>query len=237
LARFGVDLFTNSEVEEILVGSDRNAIGVKTLSGDQYFAPNIITSFNPKLLNEKVKQSSFRPIYRRRLAEAENTFYKIENYQDIEIENFIYYNEHRDLALGAALNHSGAEGTLSVFIVDNDQNIPTESEVRKNRAQAQLELLEQVVYEKIPVLQGKLLLLDYLKPWSFERYTKTINGSAYSIKQTLNSFGFQHHAPIHGLYLVGQAIYPGFLGSMISSFSLALKLLDADYFWARVINQ
>jgi all-trans-retinol 13,14-reductase len=242
LAGFGVNLFLNSEIAEILIGNDRNAIGVKILNGDQYFASTIIASFNPKLLNEKVKHHSLRPVYRRRLDEAENTFglyvafYKLEDDQDIEIENFVYYNDSPDITLAATINRSGVHKILCVFLADNDQNIPADMEARKKRAAEKFKLLENVIYDQIPDLKGKAVLLDYLKPWSFERYTKTINGSAYGIKQTVNSIGFQHRVPIRGLYLVGQAIYPGFLGSMISSFGLACELFEVDKFWPKVTN-
>jgi all-trans-retinol 13,14-reductase len=243
LARFGVNLFTDSEVDEIMTGNNRNVIGVKTLSGRQYMAPNIIASFHPKLLNQTVKQSSLRPVYRRRLAEAEDTFglyvaiYKIDNYQELPIQNFVYTDEQSGIALGATLNYSGATGILSAFLAVQALRLPTDWETRKKQSEERLEILEKTIYKKNPALWGKLVLIDYLKPWSFERYTKTSNGSAYSIKQTVNAPGFQHRTPLHGLYLVGQAIYPGFLGSLISSFSLAPQLLTRDNFWARVINQ
>lgn len=243
LARLGVDLFTNSEVDEILIGNDKNVTGVKTMDGNQYFSSTIIASFNPKLLKEKVKRDVLRPVYRRRLDEAENTFgmyvafYKIEDDKDIEIDKLVYYNESLDINLGTASNISGENKVFCVFLADNDQNIPRDIPERKKRAEEKLALLESIVYDAIPALQGKMILLDFVKPWSFERYTKTINGSAYGIKQTINSIGFQHRVPVSGLYLVGQAIYPGFLGSMLSSFSLACELLDADEFWPRVINR
>lgn len=243
LARFGVDLFTNSEVDEILIGNDKKVTGVKTLDGNQYFSSTIIASFNPKLLKEKVKQDILRPVYRRRLDEAENTFgmyvafYKIEGDKDIEIDKLVYYNESLDVNLGTASNISGENKVFCVFLADNDKNTPLDIPERKKRAEEKLALLESIVYNEIPGLQGNMILLDFVKPWSFERYTKTINGSAYGIKQTINSIGFQHRVPVNGLYLVGQAIYPGFLGSMLSSFSLACELLDADEFWPRVINR
>jgi all-trans-retinol 13,14-reductase len=243
LSRFGVDLFLNSEVVEISTGAERNVTGVKTANGGQYLAPNIIVSFNPKLLSEKIKPNIFRPVFQHRLEEAENTFsfyvafYQLKNDKDIEVENFIYYNESRDIVLGAIINHSGENRILSVFLADPDQSYPPDIPTRKIRAEQKLQLLESAVYQNVPDLQGKIVLLDYLKPWSFERYTNAMNGSAYGIKHTTRSIGFQHRVPIHGLYLVGQAIYPGFLGSMISSFSLALELLQSETFWSRVINR
>jgi all-trans-retinol 13,14-reductase len=242
LKRFGVTLFLGAEVREILTGNERNVTGVKTVKGDCFYASDVIASFSPKLLHEKLKDHILRPIYRRRLEEAENTFglyvafYKLDNDIDIEIENMIDYNDNLDIALGLTLNRSGVNRTLSVFLVETDPHLPEGVEARQKRAQKRLEVLEEEIYNQLPVLNGRLVLLDYLKPWSFERYTNTVNGSAYSIKQTLKSIGFQHRVPVRGLYLVGQAIYPGFLGAMISGFSLAGKLLDSDKLWARIMN-
>jgi phytoene dehydrogenase-like protein len=122
LARFGVNLFTNTEVDEILTGNDRNVIGVRTLDGEQYFSSKIIASFNPKLFKDKIKHETFRPVYRRRLDEAENTFgfyvafYKIADDQDLDIDNFIYYNnDHPEIALGATVNRSEQHRILSAF--------------------------------------------------------------------------------------------------------------------------
>jgi all-trans-retinol 13,14-reductase len=248
LARFGVEFFTSSEIAEIMIGAGRTVTGVKTFEGAAYFASNIIASFNPKLLNELVKPNLFRPVYRQRLNEAENTFglfvvmYKVEGDIDIEVENLFYYNkgqdiksqdmECRDIVLGVNSNRSGADRILSVFLVDEEQSCSRDIGERNKRAALKLKLVEDVIRQKIPTLAGKLVLLDYLKPWSFERFTNTVNGSAYGIKHTINSFGFQPRVPIHGLYLVGQAIYPGFLGSMISSFSLAFELLEGRNFLA-----
>lgn len=243
LARFGVDLFFNSEVDEILIGDNRNVIGVKVRNGGQYFSSTVIASFNPKLLTKKVKLSKLRPAYRQRLNEAENTFglyvafYETKDCQDMEIDNFIYYNDSLDITLAATTNCSGENKVFCVFLMDNEKIIPTDIQERAKQAKEKLAILEKIFFdEQIPGLKGKTVLLDYLKPWSFERYTKTINGSAYGVKQTINSFGFQHRVPIKGLYLVGQAIYPGFLGSMLSGFNLAFEFLEPDSFWPGVIQ-
>ncbi len=245
-SKHGVDLFVNSEISEILVGDNRNAIGVRTLSGAEYLSSNIIASFNPKLLKDKVKENAFRPVFKRRLEEAENTigmyvaFFKIENSKDIAFENFVCYDKSLNIVVGTTKNHSGEKNEkmiFSVFMADDDRSSPASEEEKKTLADEKFQLIEKILYNRIPELKGKTVLLDYLKPWSFERYTKTINGSAYGIKQTLNSIGFQHKVPIRGLYLVGQAIYPGFLGSMISAFSLAFELCETDEFWSKVIKQ
>ncbi len=243
LARVGVELFLNSQVDEILMDSDKNAIGVKTCRGERCLAPLVIASLNPKLLNNEVKCKSLRPIYRRRLEEAENTlgfyvvFYKLEDLNGLEFENFAYFNRDSGITLGVTFNHSGPNKILCALMEDKDRDISLDVEERTYRSQQKLRFLENAICDKLPDLKGKMVLLDFLKPWSFERYTRTVNGSAYGIKQTLNSMGFQHRTPIRGLYLVGQAIYPGFLGSMISSFSLACELFEPNEFWQRVINQ
>jgi hypothetical protein len=177
------------------------------------------------------------------LIEADNTFgfylafYKIDETIDFEIENMIQYDERWDNPIIITSNISNGQRILCLFLADNDCNIPVQPHERRQRADERLEVLERIIDSKFPALKGKRVLLDFCKPWSFERYTKTVNGSAYGIKQTINAMGFQHKVPIRGLYLVGQAIFPGFLGSMISSFSLACELFEADKFWARVINQ
>jgi all-trans-retinol 13,14-reductase len=243
LTNLGVDMFFHSEIDEILIDNNKNAVGVKTTHGENYCAPLIIASFNPKLLNKQVKCKKLRPIYKQRLAEAESTsgfyvaFYKLENLNHMEFENLAYYDKDTEITLGITFSRSKYNKLLCALIEDKDQDISLDIEERKRRSQQKLILMEHIIYDKLPALKGNMVLLDYLKPWSFERYTKTVNGSAYGVKQTLNSMGFQHRTPIRGLYLVGQAIYPGFLGSMISSFSLACELLDANEFWPRVMNR
>jgi all-trans-retinol 13,14-reductase len=243
LEELGVALFCSSEVTEIVTDEEKRAIGVKTVKGYQYFSEKIIASFNPKLLNKTIQCDMLRPIYRKRLDEAENTsglyvaFYKVEDSKAIGFENFAYYDKSMKITFGATVNHSEEYKILSAILADDDKIIPTDNQERKSLAEAKLKLLESIINDKMPILKGKLVLLDYLKPWSFERYTKTVNGSAYGIKQTLNTIGFQHRTPIRGLYLVGQAIYPGFLGAMISSFGLACELFETNEYWQRVINQ
>jgi len=243
LNRFGVDLFLKSEIDEIMIDDHRHVTGIKTLNGDQYSSSRIIASFNPKLLNDKLKPNTLRPIYRRRLNEAEITFglyvafYKVAAETELKIENLIFASRNMEIAVGATVNYSGKYKVLCVFLADNSKKYPVNVEEKTNQAKEKLELLEKIIYNKFPQLRGKIILLDYLKPWSFERYTGAINGSAYGLKHTFNFTGFQSNVPLRGLYLAGQAIYPGFLGSMISSFSLALKILESDNLWARVTNQ
>jgi all-trans-retinol 13,14-reductase len=243
LEKSGVTLFCNSEVTEILTGEDKKTIGVKTANGYRYFSEKTIASFNPKLLNKTIQSDVVRPIYRKRLAEAENTsglyvaFYKVKNLQIIGFENFAYYDRSLKITFGVTVNHSEEYKILSALLADDDKIIPTDNQARKILAEAKLKLLENIINDKMPSLKGQLVLLDYLKPWSFERYTKTVNGSAYGIKQTLKTIGFQHKTPIRGLYLVGQAIYPGFLGAMISSFGLACELFGTNEYWLKVINR
>jgi len=240
LTNYGVDLFLNSEVAEILVDNERKVTGVKIANGNSYLAPLIITSFNPKLLMEKLAPNVLRPIFKRRLIEADNTFglytafYKIDSDEELEIGNLAYYNSNTNVTLGATINKYDNDNIISVFIAENELEIPNDIEERRWRAGQRLSLLEQTIYDVFPFLRGKLVLLDYLKPWSFERFTKTVNGSAYGIKQTTKSVGFQNRVPVRGLYLVGQAIFPGFLGSLVSSFKMALELLAPDDFWLKV---
>lgn len=171
---------------------------------------------------------------------AENTcglyvaFYKITGSKDCNIENLVFYNSRLDITVGSTINHFEENKIFCVFLADSDKSIPADSKERKKRAAEKFAILENEIFDKFPDLKGNTVLLDYLKPWSFERYTKTINGSAYGIKQTLKAIGFQNKVPIKGLYLVGQAIYPGFLGSMISSFDLACELFEMNDFWSRV---
>lgn len=246
LNRFGVDLFLNSEVAEIIIDDHRNVIGIKVSNGSQYNSSNIIVSFSPKLLLEKIKTEKLRPIYKERLEEAENTFgiyvafYAVKDYRNIEIDNYIYYNDNLNLTLALTTNYSEDSLVLCGFLIENDAvPLPYDAKLKDEIAKEKLDLLEDNIFNQIPGLTGlenRALLLDYLKPWSFERYTKTINGSAYGIKQTVNFHGFQHRVPINGLYMVGQAIYPGFLGSMLSGFNLALEIFKPEDFWSRVTN-
>lgn len=246
LNRFGVELFLNTEVEELVIDSTRNVHGIVTSKGDKYYSSTVIASFDPKLLLEKIKLDRLRPIYRERLKEAEDTFglyvvfYEIKEPQNIEIKNYVYNNNDSDFTLAVTTNYSGDNLVLCGLFTDNETKIETNTKVREKIAKEKLELLEKVIFTEIPGLnhlKDKVILLDYLKPWSFERYTKTINGSAYGIKQTINCLGFQHRVPIKGVYIVGQAIYPGFLGSMLSGFSLAMEFINAEDFWSRIINQ
>jgi all-trans-retinol 13,14-reductase len=245
LNKFGVDLFLGSEVSEILVNDNRSVYGVKVLNGDEYFSTTMVVSFNPKLLLEKIKTDKLRPIYRERLDDAENTFglyvvfYEINDYPDMEVDNYIYYNKNANITIAAITNYSREKKILCVFLIDDAKSMPLNIDEKTILAKDKLRLLEKTIINEIPSftsLKGNLVYLDYLKPWSFERYTKTISGSAYGIKQTVNSHGFQHLIPVKGLYMVGQAIYPGFLGSMLSGFSLALEFLKPDEFWSKVIN-
>ena len=242
LTRYGVDILLNSEVEEILVNNERRVSGVRTRNDDQYFAPTVVASFNPKLLPDKMRANILRPVYKERLMEAEDTFglyvafYKIDSAKELAVDNFVVYDDVYGITLAATLNCDGDKQILCVFLTDSDLHLPNTDAEKGKRAEEKLRILEEIIYRLYPGLREKTVLLDYLKPWSFERYTKTVNGSAYGIKKTVSSFGFHHRVPIAGLYLVGQGLYPGFLGSLISGFGLACELFEADKFWSKVVE-
>lgn len=245
LAACGVDVHVRSEVAEIIAGENRNVTGVRTAGGLEFSSPQVVASFNPKRLGETVKPGAFRPAFLSRLREAENTFgmyvafYRITDPGFGNFENAIWSVRRNgtDVLAGAIMNRPGsghAEKAFTVFLEGGTGPLPADGESRRAQASETLAFIEEALYRKYPALKGRSVLLDYLKPWSFERYTKTANGSAYGIKQTLNTIQFQHKVPLRGLYLVGQAVYPGFLGSMISGFSLGFELFEKPDFWKEV---
>ncbi len=242
LEKLNVKIFLNSEIEEILINEkEKKAVGVKTSKGEEYFSSNVIASFHPKLLLKLVKKNIFRPIFIKRLKEAENTcgfyvsYYKINEEIKLDVNNIVCYDNKDDLLMGMILNEEKKQRVLSVFL-PNEGSYPEEKIERDGLAKIKLRVIEDNIYKLYPNLKGNIELLDFLKPWSFERYTNTMDGSAYGIKQKLDSIGFQHKVPIRNLYLVGQSIYPGFLGSLISAFSLGFEVLENDNFWKKVIS-
>ncbi len=241
LSRLGVRVFLNTEIDEILVSKDKTAIGVKTVRGENYYASNVVASFNPKLLISKLQNGVFRPIFVKRLIDAENTYgfyvayYHFLNGVEITFDNFLFYDKSKELLIGVVLNKDKDKQTISIFMPE-EKSISSEPEERKRISMEKLQIMENFVYDIIPDSKGNLELLDFLKPWSFEKYTKTVNGSAYGIKQKVDFIGFQHRIPIKNLYLVGHSICPGFLGAMISAFSLAFEVLESNKFWERVVR-
>lgn len=245
LSKYGVKIFLNKEIKKVLVDEKKQAIGVETVDGKKYSSSNVIVTFNPKLLVSMLDKGVLRPIFIKRLEDAQNTFgfyvayYKVKRELKITSKSIVFYDGHRDLLIGLILNENSNCYVLSAFMPENETNFSYEKfseEQKKELAMKKLQLIEDTIYNILPEIKNDLELISFLKPWSFEKYTKTVNGSAYGTKQSVDYIGFQHKIPVKNLYLVGQSIYPGFLGAMISAFSLCLEILESNSFWAKVVE-
>lgn len=244
LKRYNVAVYCNCEVNRIIVDEQKKVTGVTTLDDKNFIAPIVVASYNPKLLLQHLDSKLLRPAYRARLQAAENTFglyalfYELPHITDAdEIGNCFVVRDNRVFNMLSTLPKTNdSKRILSCFASATTSEIPATDEQKQIAADAQRNFMDKKISENLPPeVCEKLVFLDFLKPWSYERYTKTICGAAYGLKQTANNFRFGHRVPIEGLYLVGQAVYPGFFGSLVSGFGLAREFFGINDFWLNYI--
>ncbi len=237
LKELDVSIFTDSEITEIISDDSKTIKSIKTKNNEIIECDHCISTIHPGLLVNILPKSFLRPVFLNRIKNYENTvsplvvFFDIEEIPDL-ISNsnyFINSKQVSDTKLGfispgntlhkkssfAAINYCFNE--LTEFFFKNEY---------KDIKDAETEKLINCFYSTFPELKGKLTILDTATPKTYQDYTGTIAGSMYGVKQSVNQYSVGSKGGIKGLYLSGQSITPGIMGSVYSSLIAVLKIVE-----------
>jgi phytoene dehydrogenase-like protein len=87
------------------------------------------------------------------------------------------------------------------------------------------------VMHAYPEFQGRLRILESASMLTYRDYLST-SGSAYGIRQKIGQHNLFGRLPLRNFYAVGQnAILPGMLGAMVSSFVVFRQLIGENAYW------
>ncbi|MCG8634587.1 MAG: NAD(P)/FAD-dependent oxidoreductase [Desulfobacterales bacterium] len=235
----GGTIKTGSKIDRLLT-RDRAVTGVRLSSGKKITAQKIIYSGHPSRLLDLCPPKSFRPVFEKRLKNAENTpglfgvAMKWEKKNCPVADNDAYIYDNRDVNA----HYAGGENQmifLSALPSGEDAThlavtaLATLSDEDRSRLAAGYNIPGKKIYREIktglaekvmtrieatfPGAGKQVEIVDTYSPDTFERYTLTPGGTAYGIKKTAQAFMqgiFSPATRLKNLFLTGQSI--GFSG-------------------------
>jgi all-trans-retinol 13,14-reductase len=93
----------------------------------------------------------------------------------------------------------------------------------------------QEMLRALPELKGKCRVVAAASPCTYERYTGTVGGAIYGLRQTTRQQSLGPRVGVQGLYLAGQSIgAPGMMGAVVSAFVAAAAIVGWDVILAGV---
>jgi phytoene dehydrogenase-like protein len=94
-----------------------------------------------------------------------------------------------------------------------------------------IEKIMAKVIQAYPEFRGRLRVLESASMLTYRDYLST-SGSAYGIRQKIGQHNLFGRLPVRNFYAVGQnAILPGMLGAMVSSFVIFRRLIGESDYW------
>ena len=252
MKKYNVSVFTNCSASGFNIDERRVLKGVYTESENYFECDSCICTIHPKLLIDMLNNTSVRPAYINRIKKLENTMASVVLFVETDVypsqvlkTNYYEFNTNASLetdtdytAYMAVNPEAETRGKRSFAVIkpvvpslfdkyfdpkhkDDHQNY----NVLKERVAA--DTFNKLV-QKFPELKNKAKILDVSTPVTYNRYTNTVNGSMYGIKQSVAYRGLTTRTSIHNLYLAGQSIQMGVMGSIISAFIAALNMVDRE---------
>lgn len=256
LARQGVDLFLGSGVEALEIGG--NAFqGVRLCDGRRLAGKGCIFTAHPTTLLQMTTEDIFRPAYRRRLAELEDTVPACMLYGELSeplssersnlfvlprlgqigkpprsgiSDGLVYITRAR------AATAPDKEGFLAVFpmhreLAETCRNDPPDGNDREYAAFKERLMIEMqsTLTQRCPELSGCITWCEGATPRSLRRYNHSPGLGLYGVKHSVTQITPQPLTKVGGLLLAGQGIAaPGILGAICSAFITCGLVLGHD---------
>lgn len=252
LKKYNISVFTNCSVSGFEIDEKRVLKGVYCEDENYFVCDSCISTIHPKLLIGMLADTSVRPAYINRIDKLENTMASVvlfleadvypnqvltTNYYEFDSSVTASVNETGYIAYMSVNPQSESEGKRSFTVIkpvsgslfepyfgEKYFNDYENYSIIKNQITDRI--LKQVI-DKFPELRGQARVLEVSTPVTYNRYTKTVNGSMYGVKQNIAQRGLTTRTSVHNLYLAGQSIQMGVMGSIISGFIATLNMVDS----------
>lgn len=246
----GVDIYCNDPVIGLEIGDKREMQAALTQNGQRLECTNCISTIHPQLLIKLLPVERIRPAFINRVRNLENTFspfiifYNLETVPEkLNGKNYYIFPAQKEtnsikeyMALMAVHPQTETGGKKSLAVItpcglDVFQDFFEDRNTEANAAYYQLknELAEHTterVLQYFPELKERICMVGSASPVTYQRYTGTVQGSIYGVKQSVHQQSLSNLTPVHGLYLAGQSLQCGVMGAVISSFMAVCHILD-----------
>lgn len=259
-AEAGGRLLLNSTVQKICLSGGEVA-GVELESGEKLPADTLVAAIHPKILLNLLPENTLRPSIRERILTLQETdgVVAVQASFDALPEQVADCNIYR--------LHCDSKGEISngLFCQVRKTNVPetnflsaiTRSQFsnwktwegttsgkrgvvyNEKKLAAAYTLLKEM--ESICGYLKNLRLLDTFTPLTLRDYMNCPEGSCYGVRRSsrqLMKIASLNHLPIGGLHLAGQnAVAPGVMGAVLSSFNVAREIVGESRFLAEFERQ
>ena len=258
LSRNGVELYTDRKVEKIDLDSSGKVREVMFAEGGGVECNNCIYSANLRELTGLLPEGSFRPVYRQRLRDLQESgsaliIYCVETDSNDTSDTFsnlmMVHNTFPDMGrLNADVSErpvfisrsypEKGKGGLSIICPCPFEAVSRWEDSRPGQRhpdyrQWKLENAGKIVaaVEKhVHSLSGRLRIIDVGSPLTFRDYMNAPDGCLYGVKHRFDEMPFLPRTKIKGLYLTGQAVVsPGIMGAVLAGFLCARAMTGKDY--------
>ena len=250
LIKYDISVFTDCTVTGFNIDHGKKLKGVYC-EGERYFeCDSCISTIHPKLLIDMLQDASVRPAYINRIKKLENTVAAVVLFigaDDFPVE--VLKTNYYEFDLDATYNN---QTDYTAYMTANSMAETKGKRAFTVMKSVSLELFEpyfgseyfdhydkyatikekvgkkicKVVTDKFPKLKHNMKVLDISTPVTYYRYTKTVGGCMYGIKHNIAQRQLGTRSSVNNLFLAGQSIQAGVMGSIISGFLAALNIID-----------
>ena len=251
LKKYDISIFTNCSVSGFNIDCGKILKGVYCEDERYFECDSCVSTIHPKLMINMLQASSVRPVYINRIKKLENTmsavvlFLEAEEYpQQIQKTNYYEFDlnaairSEADYIAYMAVNPQAETKGKRSFAVIKPVSLSSFEPYFGNKYIGQYNnysvIKNQIAGEiskemtgKFPELKDKVKILDVSTPITYNRYTKTVNGCMYGIKNNIEQRQLSTRSSVSNLFLAGQSIQSGVMGSVISGFMAALNMVDS----------
>jgi len=253
----GIDLYTNSAVDQVRINDNKTVKAVLLENGSIIECENCIYTAHPRLLITMLPEEVFRPIYRSRLVGLEDTISAVVLYckrkgvrKKADFDTLILahslfpglYAEttqfaDRSMFISRSISENDSEG-ISIICPWKYEDVQMWEKSRiGNRSSAYYDWKARVAdtilskaMENCSDILGELDIIDVATPLTFRDYMNAPHGSLYGAKHRISDMPLLPRTRVKGLYLSGQAtLTTGVMGAMLSGFQSAAAITGEDY--------
>ena len=254
-----VDLYCGKRLSRIDLNSNGQVQGVVIDSEEFLGCDNCVCSFHPGGLLDALPDGVFRPVYRSRLKEYENTLsaivvYCLDNGEaglSNDFSNIMLVNNsfpdmyhitspvsERPMFISRSSDFKGNSSGISIICPCGFEEVRKwECSYSGKRSEEYYRWKSSVAAEIVKQVQkhcsdffGDLEIVDSASPLTFRDYMNAPEGCLYGVKHPCNGIPLLPKTKIPGLYLTGQAIVtPGILGAMLSGIYSAGYVTGINY--------
>lgn len=240
LKELEVPVYTDTGITKIISNNSKKITGLKTGNNTFIECKNCISTIHPQILINILPKDYVRPVFIKRIKKYKNTASPFVVFLDLDkipcsLSNSNYLvndktisetklgfltpgNNIQEKACFTAINYCSKEISNSFFSGDYKN-------IKKTETNKIINCFENL----FPNTAFKII--ETATPKTYEKYTGTINGSIFGIKQSVNQHFTGIKGGLKGLYLAGQNLTPGIMGSIYSSLTAVMQIINPEIIW------